>query len=57
MTFDQWRKKGLDANSIVADPGFVDAAKGDFTLRADSPAFKLGFRKIDLSQVGPRKAK
>jgi hypothetical protein len=55
MSLDQWRKKGLDANSISADPGFVDLAKGDFSLKPNSPAFKLGFRKIDLSKVGPRK--
>jgi len=54
MGFEEWKKKGLDAHSIVADPMFVDPAKGDFSLKPDSPAFKLGFRKIDLSKVGPR---
>jgi hypothetical protein len=52
--FEQWKKKGLDANSIVADPRFVDVDKGDFRLKPDSPAFKLGFRPIDLSHVGIR---
>jgi hypothetical protein len=52
--FDQWKSKGLDRNSIVADPLFVDPQKGDFRLRPESPAFRLGFRPIDLSSVGVR---
>jgi hypothetical protein len=54
MSFDEWKKKGLDANSLVADPGFVAPERGDFSLKPDSPAFRLGFRKIDLGKVGPR---
>jgi hypothetical protein len=34
---------------------FADPAKGDFTLRPESPALKLGFQPIDVSKVGPRK--
>lgn len=53
-TFDQWKAKGLDENSLVADPKFVDPARRDFSLRPDSPALRLGFKPIDLGQVGPR---
>ncbi|MGC8640229.1 MAG: right-handed parallel beta-helix repeat-containing protein [Isosphaeraceae bacterium] len=53
-TFDQWKAKGLDVHSVVADPRFRDAAGRDFRLGPDSPAFRLGFRPIDLSTVGPR---
>jgi hypothetical protein len=53
-TFDQWKAKGLDVHSVVADPLFVDAKKGNFALRPGSPALRLGFRPIDLSTVGPR---
>lgn len=55
---DHWKRmekgKGLDANSIVADPMFVDPEHGDFRLKPESPALKLGFRSIDLSTVGVR---
>lgn len=56
-TFDEWKAKWLDRNSVVADPLFVDAKNRDFTLRPESPALKLGFRPIDLSKVGPRTAR
>jgi hypothetical protein len=54
LDFEQWKKKGLDLHSIVADPLFVDPRNGDFTLKAQSLAFKLGFRPIDLKQAGVR---
>jgi hypothetical protein len=50
----QWQALGHDLHSLVADPGFVDAAHGDFALRSDSPALALGFRPLDLADVGPR---
>ena len=53
-TWDQWRNRGQGTNSIVADPLFVDPAKGDFTLKPGSPAFKLGIKPIDLKGVGVR---
>ena len=55
-SWEEWRARGKDLNSVIADPLFVNAANGDFRLRADSPALKLGFRPIDLSSVGPRVA-
>jgi len=48
------RRDGVDAHSLAADPLFADPAKGDFRLRPDSPARKLGFVPIDLSRTGLR---
>ena len=50
--FSRWQAKGLDRHGRVADPGFVDAAHGDFRLKPGSPALELGFRPIDASKCG-----
>ena len=54
FTFDEWKAKGLDQHSLVADPLFVDPKNGDFTVKPASPAFQLGWKAIDLGEVGPR---
>ena len=68
LGFDEWKEKttdywrntlkrqdnGLDHDSIVADPMFIDPDHGDFRLKPESPALKLGFRQIDLNTVGVR---
>ncbi|MFW6062315.1 MAG: hypothetical protein ACOC93_05855, partial [Planctomycetota bacterium] len=40
---------GYDRHSVVADPGFADAAAGDFSLTPDSPAFELGIVAFDAA--------
>jgi hypothetical protein len=54
VSFEEWRQRGKDAHSVYADPLLVDPALGDFRLKPDAPALALGFRPIDLTQVGPR---
>lgn len=47
-----WQRKpyGLDRNSFLSDPQFVDAAAGNFQLRAGSPALGAG-RDINGQKV------
>ena len=53
-SFENWKKRGHDQNSLIADPQFVAPEKDDFRLRESSPALKVGFKRIDLSRVGIR---
>ena len=54
ISLDEWRELGYEANSIIADPMFVDPEQDDYRLRPDSPAFRLGFQQIDTKQIGVR---
>jgi hypothetical protein len=46
------QRDGVDIHSAAVDPLFVDPANGDFTLKPDSPALKMGFVPLDMSKVG-----
>lgn len=48
------KEKGLELNSLFADPGFTDPRNGDFTVGPDSPVHKLGIRLADASKAGVR---
>lgn len=41
-----------DAHSVAADPQFVDAAKGDFSVGEDSPAWSIGFHNFGMHSFG-----
>ncbi|MCX7047674.1 MAG: right-handed parallel beta-helix repeat-containing protein [Candidatus Sumerlaeota bacterium] len=51
-TFDEWKRGGQDTRSIIADPGFKDPEKADFTLPQDTPARKVGFVPFDPGKAG-----
>ena len=51
-SFDEWKARGQDVHSLIADPLFVNPEKGDFRLKLGSPALKLGFKSVDLSRTG-----
>jgi len=37
---------------VDVDPKFVDAARGDYRFRDDSPAWAIGFQPIPFDQIG-----
>jgi hypothetical protein len=47
-----WQEQGQDVHSVVADPLFVAPAKGDYRLKPNSPALKLGFKPIAVDKIG-----
>ncbi|WP_036479371.1 right-handed parallel beta-helix repeat-containing protein [Myxosarcina sp. GI1] len=50
--FEQWQTAGFDRHSLIADPLFVNAEAEDYRLKPNSPAFKLGFKRIPLERIG-----
>lgn len=54
LKFDDAESRGLfkDNMFLNGDPGFVDAKNGDFRLHDNSPAYKLGFKKIPMERIG-----
>lgn len=51
LTWETWNASGRDVNSLFLDPLFADAAHDEFSLLDSSPAYKLGFEKLDLKAV------
>ena len=47
----QQQPHGIELNSKAVDPLFTDADAGDFSLRSESPALKLGFVPIDTGRI------
>jgi len=43
---------GRDAHSVYSPPLFVDAVKGDYRLKKNSPAFLVGFKNFDMDHFG-----
>ena len=51
-SWSDWQFLGRDTDSVVADPLFVAPEKGDWTLRPESPALKVGFVPFDWKNAG-----
>ena len=49
------QQSGRDEHSLTADAMFMDPARGDYRVRGDSPALKLGFRDFPMDQFGVQK--
>ncbi len=52
LDWEGWRRQGHDREALIADPKFVDPAKGDWRLKPDSPALRLGFKEFDWTEAG-----
>lgn len=42
----------VEHNLLDQDPHFVDAAKLNFQLKPDSPAYRIGFQRIPFDKIG-----
>ena len=50
--WDAWQSEGMDRDSVVADPLFVNPSEDDYRLRPESPAWALGFEPIPVERIG-----
>jgi hypothetical protein len=51
-SLEQWQSLGYDRHSVFAEPLFVDPENGDYRVRPESPALKLGFENFDMDRFG-----
>ncbi len=49
---DKFQVNGCDQNSMVGDPMFINPKEGNFTVKEDSPALKIGFKNFNMDQFG-----
>lgn len=52
MSFDEWKQKGQDHNSVIANPEFANAEAGDFTPKNKALLKKIGFKMFDYTKAG-----
>ena len=52
MSFSEWQAQGFDVDSLFADPLFIKPAKGDYRVKPNSPALKLGFKNFPMDNFG-----
>lgn len=50
--WDAWRSYGADSGTIVADPQFTALGQGNYRLKPNSPALRLGFQPIQTDKIG-----
>lgn len=51
------KESGTDKNSLYGDPMFLNANRGDYSLQKNSPARTIGFKDIDLNNIGVQNPK
>jgi len=50
VDFKSWQEKGYDNNAVSADPMFVNAVKGNYKVKDNSPALNLGFKNFPMDE-------
>jgi parallel beta-helix repeat protein len=48
VPWEAWLRSGVDSESRLADPRFIDWRTGNYRLQPDSPALAVGFRPFPL---------
>ncbi|MDO5969594.1 PDZ domain-containing protein [Flavivirga aquimarina] len=49
------QSNSTDANSLYGNPLFINPKKGDFTVKENSPALKIGFKNFPMDRFGVQK--
>ena len=49
---EDWNTEGYDLNSISANPNFIDPINGNYQVKENSPALKLGFKNFSMDNFG-----
>ena len=49
------QRNKTDANSLFCNPLFLNPKSGDFTVKDDSPALKIGFKNFPMDKFGVQK--
>jgi hypothetical protein len=52
----EWQQQGFDHNSVYGDPLFEDPENGNYRVKPDSPALKVGFKNFEMGGWGLKKA-
>ena len=52
VSLNEAKKNGTDKNSLYGNPMFLNANKGDYTLDKKSRAHLIGFKDIDIKNIG-----
>lgn len=52
FSFAAWKESGKDRHSVIADPGFVNPADGNFEIRNKKVLPRIGFKVFNYSKAG-----
>jgi len=52
QTLLESQSKGVDQHSIFGDALFIDAKIGNYSVKEESPAFKIGFKNFEMNSFG-----